>query len=77
MKGRIECIAPGKGNHGPVKVDGTYNFKYADGTRYYPVGTTSYDFLYPEQYILSALSPYSARESHSSSRTTILPGSQA
>ena len=25
----------GKGNHGPVKVDGTYNFKYADGTRYY------------------------------------------
>lgn len=25
VKGRIECIAPGKGNHGPVKVDGTYN----------------------------------------------------
>ena len=22
VKGRIECIAPGKGNHGPVKVDG-------------------------------------------------------
>lgn len=46
VKGRIECIAPGKGNHGPVKVDGTYNFKYADGTRYYPVGTTSYDWMH-------------------------------
>ena len=46
VKGQIECIAPGKGNHGPVKVDGTYNFKYADGTRYYPVGTTSYDWMH-------------------------------
>ena len=30
------------------------NFKYADGTRYYPVGTTAYDWMHvagnqPEQ----------------------------
>ena len=46
MRGRLECVAPSKGNHGPVKVDGTYNFKYADGTRYYPVGTTSYNWMH-------------------------------
>lgn len=45
-KGRFICIKPGNGNHGPVKVDGQYHFKYADGTRYYPIGTTSYDWMH-------------------------------
>lgn len=30
------------GNHGPVYTAGTYHFAYADGTPYYPVGTTCY-----------------------------------
>ena len=44
--GRFECVAPGEGNHGPVTTDGSYGFKYADGKRYYPVGTTSYDWMH-------------------------------
>lgn len=45
-EGSFTCVAPGKDNHGPVTTDGTYGFKYADGKRYYPVGTTSYDWMH-------------------------------
>lgn len=44
--GMLQCVAPSAGNHGPVVVDGTYHFKYADGSRYYPIGTTSYDWMH-------------------------------
>jgi hypothetical protein len=30
------------GNHGPVRVRNTFHFAYADGTPYYPIGTTCY-----------------------------------
>lgn len=45
-KGSFECTAPGNDNHGPVKTDGGYGFVYSDGKRYYPVGTTSYDWMH-------------------------------
>ena len=44
-KGSFDCVAPGAGNHGPVQPDGRH-FKYADGSRYYPVGTTAYDWMH-------------------------------
>lgn len=36
------CTAPEAHVHGPVQVCDTYHFAYADGTRFYPVGTTCY-----------------------------------
>lgn len=36
---------PGKDNHGPVRVHDTYHFAYADGTPFYPIGTTIYNWL--------------------------------
>lgn len=44
-RGSFDCTAPAADNHGPVVPDGLH-FKYADGTRYYPVGTTSYDWMH-------------------------------
>lgn len=41
-KGSFECVAASGNNHGMVRVNNTYNFKYADGKQYYPVGTTAY-----------------------------------
>lgn len=41
-KGSFSCVAPSKGNHGPVKVSEQFHFAYADGAAYYPVGTTAY-----------------------------------
>lgn len=46
QQGSFECVSPSTGNHGPVVVDGRYAFKYADGTRYYPIGTTAYDWMH-------------------------------
>ena len=43
--GSFTVTAPATGNHGPVHVHNTYHFAYADGTTYYPVGTTIYNWL--------------------------------
>lgn len=42
----FECIAPGRGNHGPVRVDRNHHFRYADGTFYSCIGTTSYAWIH-------------------------------
>lgn len=43
--GTFEVTPPGRGNHGPVGVRDTYHFGYADGTPYFPLGTTLYNWL--------------------------------
>jgi hypothetical protein len=40
--GSFTVVAPGKGNHGPVRVRYTSHFGYEDGTPYVPIGTTCY-----------------------------------
>lgn len=42
ISGHLNCVEPAQGNHGPVRVDNTYHFAYADGTLYQPFGTTCY-----------------------------------
>lgn len=41
-KGTFECVKARSKNHGIVKVNNTYHFKYANGKNYYPFGTTAY-----------------------------------
>lgn len=40
--GTFEVAPPAPHNHGPVRVASTFHFAYADGTPYWPLGTTSY-----------------------------------
>ena len=40
--GSFSVTGPTEGNHGPVQVHNTFHFAYADGTAYYPIGTTCY-----------------------------------
>jgi hypothetical protein len=40
--GTFHCGSPGPSSHGPVGVVDGFHFAYADGTRYTPIGTTSY-----------------------------------
>lgn len=48
--GRFICTAPSASNHGPVRVRNQYHFEYADGTAYYPFGTTIYEWAFlPEK----------------------------
>jgi len=42
ITGELTCIEPSPGNHGPVGVWNTFHFAYADGTPYFPIGTTCY-----------------------------------
>ena len=40
--GQLSVVRPSAANHGPVVVRNAYHFGYADGTPYYPIGTTCY-----------------------------------
>ncbi|MDO4305333.1 MAG: DUF5605 domain-containing protein [Eubacteriales bacterium] len=42
VTGEFLVTSPREGNHGPVRVAGTYHLAYEDGTPYYSVGTTCY-----------------------------------
>jgi hypothetical protein len=42
IQGAFVCVEPTAGKHGPVRVRNTYHFAYADGTLYWPIGTTCY-----------------------------------
>lgn len=44
--GSFQCIPPLAGNHGPVEVAHEFHFQYADGTPYFPFGTTCYSWAF-------------------------------
>lgn len=44
--GSFRAIAPSTGNHGPVQIAHQFHFEYADGTPYFPFGTTTYSYLF-------------------------------
>jgi hypothetical protein len=44
--GKFLCVAAQLSIHGPVYVRNTYDFGYADGTPFYPVGTTCYAWVW-------------------------------
>lgn len=48
-EGTVVCIEADAGNHGPVRVEDQEHFAYADGTVYYPFGTTAYVWNYQEE----------------------------
>ncbi len=45
-RGTFQCVAPSSENHGPVHVAHQFHFEYADGTPYFPFGTTTYSYLF-------------------------------
>ena len=56
QSGMIEVAEASEGNHGPVRVADTYYFSYADGTPFYPLGTTCYVWeLQPDELIRKTL----------------------
>ncbi len=48
-KGSFRCVAPTGANHGPVQVVNTHYLRYADGTPYYAIGTTAYQWTSVKQ----------------------------
>ena len=44
--GRFTCFQPKPGNHGPVTTAHQFHFEHADGTPYFPFGTTTYALFF-------------------------------
>ena len=44
--GRFVCAPAAEGNHGPVTTSHKFHFEHADGTPFFPFGTTTYAFLF-------------------------------
>jgi hypothetical protein len=71
--GRFTCRVASDGNHGPVKVRNTYDFGYADGTPFYPVGTTCYAWVHqPEELVQQTLASLAAAK-FNKIRMTVMP----
>lgn len=50
-KGTFSCIPATGNNHGPLKIVNTFYLEYADGTPFYSVGTTAYQWTSVKQSI--------------------------
>lgn len=48
-QGKIKCIANEHNNRGLVRRNGVHDFCYADGTLFYPVGTTAYAWAFANE----------------------------
>jgi hypothetical protein len=60
VEGSFECVRPGPHNHGPVHVDKQHHFSFADGTPFFPLGTTAYAWTYrPENIRRQTLESFS------------------
>jgi len=51
IEGTVRCIEPSDGNHGPLKISNTFYLEYSDGTPFYSVGTTAYQWTSVKQSI--------------------------
>jgi hypothetical protein len=51
FKGKFLCVPPAEKNHGPIEIVNTYYLRYADGTPFYAVGTTAYQWTSVNQLI--------------------------
>lgn len=49
--GSFRCVEPTGNNHGPLRIVNTYYLEYADGTPFYSVGTTAYQWTSVKQSI--------------------------
>lgn len=49
VKGTFECVPPRPRVHGPLRVASTFHFAYADGRRYFPIGTTCYAWIHQDE----------------------------
>lgn len=71
--GQFTCREASDGNHGPVKVRNTFDFGYADGTPFYPVGTTCYAWVHqPDELVQQTLTSLAATK-FNKIRMTVMP----
>jgi hypothetical protein len=73
LTGAFHCIAPVAGNHGPVGVAHQFHFQHADGTAYFPFGTTCYSYGFIEDSIAESTLDDMRRAGFNKVRMCLLP----
>lgn len=73
--GRFTCTDPTGANHGPVEIVNTYYLQYADGTPYYAVGTTCYQWTSVKQDLQETTLKTLARSPFNKIRMCVFPKS--
>jgi len=74
--GQFTCLpATDPGNHGPVTVDRTHHFRYADGRGYPCIGTTSYAWIHQDPSLAEQTLATLADSPFDKLRMTIFPKS--
>ncbi|MFP4621919.1 MAG: DUF5060 domain-containing protein [Bacteroidales bacterium] len=71
--GTFECTPASEGNHGPVRVRDTFHFRYADGTPFYPLGTTTYAWVHQEKELRRQTIETLADQDFNKIRMTVMP----
>lgn len=71
--GSFNCIAPTSGNYGPVTTAHQFHFQYADGTPYFPFGTTTYAYLFTADANAEASLSGMKRAKFNKTRICVLP----
>ena len=72
--GAFTCTPPSTpGNHGPVTTTRQFHFQYADGTPYFPFGTTTYAYLFTADEHARASLDGMVRSRFNKSRVCVLP----
>ena len=72
-KGSFVCVAPSAGNHGQVEVADRFHFRHADGTRYFPFGTTCYAWVFESERLQQATLANLGRSGFNKVRMCVLP----
>lgn len=74
-RGKLLCVPATGNNHGPVQIVNTFYLQYADGTPYYAVGTTAYQWTSVKQKIQSKTLQTLAKAPFNKIRMCVFPKS--
>lgn len=73
LTGSFDCTPASDGNHGPVNVVKTYHFGYADGTPFYPLGTTAYAWVHQDMDLIKQTLQTLEENAFNKIRMTVMP----
>jgi hypothetical protein len=71
--GEFVCTPASEGNHGPVGVTDRFHFRYADGKRYFPFGTTCYAWVFESERLQQMTLANLAKSGFNKVRMCVLP----
>lgn len=73
QEGSFQCVPASEKNHGPVGVYDVHHFRYADGSKYFPFGTTSYAWIHQSEPLQQQTLQTLARSPFNKLRMCIFP----